>query len=133
MTILFYVNSPSYFQQRSVDLDISFPNSSVDSTFEFWNVGLGLCIFPSFSRFIKRWEIGIFENLRLHFQIFPNSLKSLKIQIFTPLPSYLVKWCGWSFNTMTCGIRGAKQFMIKLVVFKQKCWYYNVGNNFVSV
>ena len=25
------------------------------------------------------------------------------------------------------------QFMIKLAVFKKKCWYYNTGNNFVSV
>ena len=62
---------------------------------------------PSFSQFIKRWEIGIFEKLRLHFQNFPNSLKSLKIEIFLLLPSYLVKRGGWSFSAITCGIRGA--------------------------
>ena len=55
VTILFYVNSPSYFQW-SLDLDISFPNSSIDSTLGFWNLGLGLCILPSFSQFIK--EMG---------------------------------------------------------------------------
>ena len=37
----------------------------------------------------KRREIGIFEKPRLHFQIFPNSLKSLKIEIFSP---YLHIW-----------------------------------------
>ena len=38
-----------------------FPNSSIDSIFGFWNVGLGLCIFPSFSQFIKEmgnWDFG---------------------------------------------------------------------------
>ena len=46
-------------------------------------------IFPIHKQ--KRWEIGIFEKHRLHFQIFPYSPKSLKIEIFVPLPSYLVK------------------------------------------
>ena len=55
----------------------------------------------------KRWEIGIFEKLRLHFQIFPNSLKSLKIEILVPLPSYLVKVRVVFQSTMTCGVRGA--------------------------
>ena len=32
-------------------------------------------------------KFGIFEKPRLHFQIFPNSLKSLKIEIFVPMPS----------------------------------------------
>ena len=55
----------------------------------------------------KRWEIGIFERPKLHFQIVSNSLKSLDIEIVVPLPSCLVKWWGWwwSFSTMTCGVR----------------------------
>ena len=70
---------------------------SIDSIFGFWNVDLELCIFPSFSQFIK----GIFEKPWLHFQIFiPNSLKSLKIEIFVLLSLYLVKgWAGY-FSTM---------------------------------
>ena len=51
--------------------------------------------------------IRIFEKPRLHFQIVPNSLKSLKIEIFVHLPSYLVKWWGWcsSFSSMMCDVR----------------------------
>ena len=33
-----------------------FPNSSIDSKFGFWNVGLGLYILPSFSQFMKEIE-----------------------------------------------------------------------------
>ena len=62
-----------------------------------------------FSKFFpihkKRREIRIFEKHRLHFQNVPNSVKSLKIEIFAPFPSYLVKWWGWSFSKMTCGIK----------------------------
>ena len=70
--------------------DITFPNLSIDSEF-------GL-------QFTKEIEIGIFEKPRLHFQIFPNSLKSLKIEIFVHLPSYFVKWWGWPCIKM-CGVR----------------------------
>ena len=59
----------------------------------------------NFSQFIHRFRIWypvkrdgkleFFEKPRLHFQIFPNSLKSLKIEIFVPLPSYFVKWWEW--------------------------------------
>ena len=55
----------------------------------FWNVGLGLCILPSFSQFIKVVDCDFWKASRLHYQIFPNSLKCLKIRIFeVPLPSY---------------------------------------------
>ena len=37
----------------------------------------------------KRWEIGVFEKPRLYFQIFPNSLNSLKTEIFVPLPLHI--------------------------------------------
>ena len=57
-----------------------------------------------FFSFHKERKIWIFEKPRLHFQIFPNSLKGLKIEIFVPLPSYFVKSWGWSFS-MTYGVR----------------------------
>ena len=57
---------------------ITFLNSSKDSKF-------GL-------QFIKEMRNWDFEKPRLHFQIFHNSLKSLKTDIFIPLPSYFVKW-----------------------------------------
>ena len=37
---LFHVNSPLYFQQWNLHEDITFPNSSKDSKFWFFNVGL---------------------------------------------------------------------------------------------
>ena len=77
-----------------------------------------------FFQFIKERKIWIFEKPRLHFQIFPNSLKSLKIEIFVHLPSYFVKWWGWSFST-ACDLRVKEQIY-------DSCKYC-VGNNFVSV
>ena len=44
-----------------------------------------------FSNYEKEMGNWIFEKPRLHFQNFPNLLKSLKIEIFVPFPSYLVK------------------------------------------
>ena len=41
------------FWTVKLKLDINFLNSSIDSTLGFWNVGLGLCVFSSFSQFIK--------------------------------------------------------------------------------
>ena len=35
LTALFYVNYLSYFQQRNLDTDINFPNSSIDSLHRF--------------------------------------------------------------------------------------------------
>ena len=68
------------------------------------------CVY-CFSQFIKEMEKRDFEKPRLHFQIFPNSLKSLKIGIFeVPLPSYFVKWWEQSFST-TCGVREEKPIL----------------------
>ena len=36
----------------------------------------------------KDGKLGFFK---LHFQVFPNSLKSFEIEIFVPFPLYLVK------------------------------------------
>ena len=66
----------------------------------------------------KRWEIGVFEKPRLHFQIFPNSMKSLKIKTLAPLPSYLVKWWEWSFSTMTRGVKGVLVNLLR----KENSW-----------
>ena len=76
---------PILFSTGQVKLGQKF--SQLIHKFNIWIliVGLGLCVFPSFSQFIKRWEIGIFEKFRSHFQIFPNSLKSLKTEIFFPI------------------------------------------------
>ena len=58
---------------------------------KYWSGAVHICkVFPIHKK--KRWEIGIFEKLRLHFQIFHNSLENLKTEIFVPLLSYLVKW-----------------------------------------
>ena len=77
-----------------------------------FNIGIlkflsGAVYISKFFPIHKRWDIGICEKPKLHFQIFPNSPKSFKIEILVPLPSYLVKWWGWgwSFSTMTCGVR----------------------------
>ena len=67
--LCFYVNSPSCFQQWSLNYDIRFPNPSIDSTFGFWNVGLGLCIFPNFSQCIK--EMGNLDFWK-DLNAFPN-------------------------------------------------------------
>ena len=64
-------------------------------------------------------EIGIFEKPRLHFQIFPNSLKSLKIEIFVLLPSYFVKWWAWSFSA-TCVVREEGQIYNQITSFQEK-------------
>ena len=71
----------------------------------------------NFSQFIHRFKIsspiqkrdgklGFSKSKpRFHFQISPNSLKRLKIEIFVHLqqdmPSYFVKWWGWYCST-TC-------------------------------
>ena len=61
---------------------IFFPNSSIDSKFGFSSFGLRRCL-------LLKWWIAAFEELRLQYQIFRNSLKCLKIRIFeVPLPSY---------------------------------------------
>ena len=64
----------------------------------------------------------------MHFQIFPNSRKSLEIGIYeVPLIPYFV-----SRHSMFVEERGGTHFMIKLQVFmKKKCSYLN--NNFLSV
>ena len=78
--MLFYVNSPFYFQQEG--LKITFPSTK----FGFFNVALGLCIFSNLSQFMKETENWKFE-------ILSNSLKSLKVTIFeVPLSSYFVRW-----------------------------------------
>ena len=81
----------------------------------------------------KRWEIGIFEKPRLHFKIFPNHWKVWKLRF---LPSCLHIWStgesGLSVRWYVASER-SQLFMIKSAVFKKKCQYYNVGNNFVSV
>ena len=121
----FYMNYSSYFQQWSLNYDITVPSSSIGSKFGFWNVSRGLCIFPNFSQFIKRVKIEIFEKAWLHFQIFSNSLKSLKIEILSNGEDRL--------SVRHVASERRSQFMIKLSVFKKKYWYYNVGNNFVSI
>ena len=45
-------------------------------------------------------KLGFLKILDYISKFFPNSLKSLKIEIFVPLPSYLAKWWGRSFSTM---------------------------------
>ena len=52
----------------------------------FWAVYISKIF--SIHKEMGHWD---YEKLRLHFQLFPNSLKSLKIAIFVALPSYLVK------------------------------------------
>ena len=76
--------------------------------------------FFSFHKEMGNWNFWKAETSS-HFQIFPNSLKSLKIEIFVHLPSYLVKWRGWSFSSMTNMRHQRSQFMIKLAIFKKKC------------
>ena len=119
----FYMNYSSYFQQWSLNYDITVPNSSIGSKFGFWNVSLGLCIFPNFSQFIKRVKIEIFEKAWLHFQIFSNSLKSLKIEILSN---------GEDGLSVRHVASERSKFMIKLRVFEWICEYYNTGKNFVS-
>ena len=50
---------------------------------KFWSWAV-LCILPSFFQFIKEKKMWIFEKPRLHLQIFPNSLKSLKLRFLSP-------------------------------------------------
>ena len=76
-------------------------------------------IFPSFTQLIKRWEIVIFEILKLHFQIFPNSLKRLKIEIFVPFAFIFGQMARVVFQYDGMWHQRS-QFMIKLAVFK-KC------------
>ena len=80
-----------------------------------WSVAVYIYkFFPILKK--KRWEIGIFEKLRLQFS--PTSLKSLKIEIFVPLPSYLLKVrVVFQYDDMW---RWRGQFMIKLAVIKKK-------------
>ena len=86
VTMLFYVNSPSYFQQWILNSDISFPKLSVDLTFGFWIVGLGLCVFPSFFQFTKECEIEIFEKRSwTAFQNIPQFTKKFENWDFCPL------------------------------------------------
>ena len=82
----FYVNFPSYFQLWSLNQDITFPNLSIDPKFVFWNVGLGLCILPSFPQFIKEVENW---NFRKASDALPNFFQFTKIfenwDFWTPL------------------------------------------------
>ena len=50
----------------------------------------------------------------------------------SPCLHIFVKRWGQFFR-MTGGVRAEEQVTIKLSAFKQKCLYYNVGNNFISV
>ena len=73
----------------------------------------------------KRWEIGIFEKPRLHFQIFPNSLKSLKIDIFDFCPltfifGQMVSEAEGGLSVRWHVVSERSQFMIKLAFFKKK-------------
>ena len=76
--------------------------------------------FFSFHKEMGNWNFWKAETAS-HFQIFSNSLKSLKIEIFVPLSSYLVKRWGWSFSSVTHMRHHRSQFMIKLAIYKKKC------------
>ena len=90
-------------------------------------------ILLSFTQFITAMENWDFRKPALHFQIFPNSLKSLTIEMFTPLLSYFVKWWGWSFWYDSCDLRVEQPIYNKITTFQKNSWYYNEENNFVSV
>ena len=96
------VNSPSYFQQWNLNLEITFSNSSIDSKLGLWNLGLRLAVFPSFSQFRKRSQTGIFKCC----------------SGFTS-PSFLIRekdWKLWFFNiSLDCT---SKYFPIHLTVGK---------------
>ena len=62
---------PILFSPVKLKLGHKFSHSSKDSTFGFWSVGMGLCIFLRFSQFIK--EIGkleLFKSLDYIFKFF---------------------------------------------------------------
>ena len=64
-----------------------------------------------------------FWKLRLHFQIFPNSLKSLELRFLSP---YLhIRSNGEAEGGLSVRwhvVSDGSQFMIKLAVFKKKCY-----------
>ena len=71
------VNFPSCFQQWGLD-DITFSNSFIDSKLGLFNVGLKL---PSFSQFVKRLKIGIFDCCTSHtYQFFPVNERDWKLR-----------------------------------------------------
>ena len=72
----------------------------------------------------------MFEKPRLHFQIFPNFPH---FQILVPLPSYLSNSEHGLSVRHIVSESSSQLFMIKLAVFKKKCYHYNVGNSFASV
>ena len=59
-------------------------------------------------------------NSPLHFQSYPNSLKSLKIGMFeVSLPSYFVRWWEYSFS-MACDIGEEEQIYFWNTSFQEK-------------
>ena len=101
-TAIFYVNYLSYFQQWNLNKDITFLSSSIDSKLKFFECWLYFQVFSNSQRDFgifkccSFWTSQIFQFMKkmenclfffkckpmLHFQIFPNSLKSWKIGIF---------------------------------------------------
>ena len=83
----FYVKTkfPILFSTEKFKLRHNF--SQFMHRFKIWILKCWSSKFFSISQ--NKWKIEIFEKPRLHYQIFPNSLKSLKIGIFeVPLPSH---------------------------------------------
>ena len=88
----------------------------------FSTVKLNVAFYEITSQFFHRFKIlsPIHKrDGRLHFQIFPNSLKSLKIEIFVPLPSYLSNGEDGLALRCVASERKTQLLMIRLAVFKK--------------
>ena len=82
-----------------------------------WAVYSSKC-FPIY----KSGRLGFLKKPRLHYQIFTNLLKYLKIGIFeVALPSYFCQMLRVVFQYGMWRKRGGANFMIKLAAFEKKC------------
>ena len=132
MTILSLCKLPILFS--TVKLKLGYILSQFIHRFKIWiNVGLELCILPSFSLFIKvvNWD---FWKAKAALPNFSQFSKMFENWDFWSLLAFIFLLNGEdSLSAQHVAQERRSKFTIKLLAFNQRCLYYNVGNNFISV
>ena len=125
---------PILLSTISLHWEINFPNSSRDSKFRFWNVGLGLCILPSFFQLMKEMENRDFSLAEAALPNIYEFTKEFEKWDFWGTPTFI--FCQMVRTVYQCNMwhrRGGVNFWLNCQFSGKNVYIVIIGNNYVSV